>query len=333
MVMKYTQLTAAARGAIEMLLKENYTQKEIANKLGVHRSTVSREIDKRRTPNGYFAEVAQLHRQRLQKKSRKKKKFAYSKRQKYICSKLQFGWSPEQIAGRLKLDDPALYVCKETIYQFLYSDPWAKEEKLYQYLRYGRKKRRKQTGRSVYRSKIPNKVSIHQRPDIVEQRIEYGHCESDSVLYPNKMAINTINELVTGRVAFTILERRTARLTADALINNIYKLGLKSLSVDNGIEFFHHQYVTETTGIPIYFADPYSSWQRGANENVNMLLRGYLPKRTDIQDLEQPELDDIAYELNNRPRKRLGYRTPDEVYCHMLKLQKGGAPVALAPRI
>jgi len=331
--MKYTQLTAAARGAIEVLLEENYTRKEIADKLGVHKSTVSREINKRRTPNGYFAEVAQLHCERLRKKSRKKKKLSNSKRQKYICSKLQLGWSPEQIAGRLKLDDPALYVCKEIIYRFLYTDPWAKEEKLYQYLRYGRKKRRKQTGRSVHRSKIPNRVSIHQRPQIVEERIEYGHCESDSVLYPGKMAVNTINELATGRVAFTILERKTARLTADALINNICKLGIKSLSVDNGTEFTYHEYVTSETGIPVYFADPNASWQRGANENVNMLLRGYLPKRTDIRDLEQQELDDIAYELNNRPRKRLSYRTPDEVYCHMLKSQKGGAPVALAPGI
>jgi len=331
--MKYTQLTAAERGAIEALLKENYTRKEIADKLGVHKSTVSREINKRRTPNGYFAEVAQLHRQRLKKRSRKKKKLSYSKRQKYICSKLQVGWSPEQIAGRLKLDDPDLYVCKETIYRFLYSDTWAKEEGLYQYLRYGRKKRRKQTGRSVHRSRIPNKVSIHQRPHIVDERIEYGHCESDSVLYPNKMAINSINDLATGRVAFTILQRKTARLTADALINNINKLGIKSLSVDNGIEFFYHQHVTEKTGVPVYFADPYSSWQRGANENVNMLMRGYLPKRTDIRDIEQHELDDIAYELNNRPRKRLGYRTPDEVYCHMLKSWKGGAPVALASGI
>lgn len=315
------------------MLLENYTQKEIADKLGVHKSTVSREISKRRTPNGYFAEVAQLHHQRQKEKSRKKEKLSYSKRQKYLCSKLELGWSPEQIAGRLKLVDPSLYVCKETIYQFLYADPWAKEEKLYQYLRYGRKKRRKQTGRSVHRSKIPNRVSIHERPDIVDKRIEYGHCESDSVLYPGKMAINTINELATGRVAFTRLERRTARLTAYVLINNIYKLGIKSISVDNGSEFTYHEYVTDKTGIPVYFADPYASWQRGANENVNMLLRGYLPKRTDIQYLAQQELNDIAQELNSRPRKRLGYRTPDEVYCHMLQLQKGVSTVALDSRI
>ena len=316
-----------------MLLKENYTRKEIADKLGVHKSTVSREINKRGTPNGYFAEVAQLHREKQRKKSRKKRRLSYSKRQNYICSKLELGWSPEQIAGRLKLDAPALYVCKETIYQFLYGDPWAKEEKLYQYLRYGRKKRRKQTGRGVHRSRIPNRVSIHQRPDIVEKRIEYGHCESDSVLYPHRMVINTVNELVTGRVAFTLLKNRTAKVTAEALINTIYRLKIISLSVDNGIEFTWHYYVTQNTGVPIYFADPYSSWQRGANENVNMLLRGYLPKRTDIQHLTQQELDDIAFELNNRPRKRLGYRTPDEVYRHMLKLPKGGAPVALASRI
>ena len=121
--MNYTQLTAAVRGAIEMLLEENYTQKEIANKLGVHKSTVSREINKRRTPNGYLAEVAQLHHQKQREKSRKKKKFAYSKRQKYICSKLQLGWSPEQIAGRLKLVDPAFMCARKPFTSFCIAIP------------------------------------------------------------------------------------------------------------------------------------------------------------------------------------------------------------------
>lgn len=320
--MKYKQLTAADRGAIEVLLHEQYTVIKIARKLRVAKSTVSREIQQRGTPMGYFANVAQGHHERMRCKCTRKKKLYDSKRQKYLCLKLELGWSPEQIAGRLKREKSELYVCKESIYQFLYSDSWAKEEELFQYLRYGRKKRKKQTGRSVHRSKIPNRVSIHERPEIIDKRIEYGHGESDSVIYPYKMAINTINELMTGIVKFTKLERKTAELTKETMIKRALELNIKSFTVDNGSEHMEHEKVTKWTGIPVYFADPYSSWQRGANENANMLLRGYLPKRRDISNLTQGELDDIADELNNRPRKRLGYQTPNEVYYSMLQLEE-----------
>lgn len=325
--MNYKHLTAAVRGAMEALLNEDYTQKEVARKLGVSESTVSREINKRGTPSGYYAAVAQSHYKRLRTNSRQRKKCLYTKRQKYIAKKLELGWSPEQIAGRLKRINSPLYVCKETIYQFLYTDEWAKdEEKLYQYLRYGRKKRKKQTGRGVHRMKIPNRVSIHDRPAIIAQRIEYGHCEGDSVIYKNKMAINTMNELMTGKVAFKKLERKTAPATADAVVDSAGKLSTKTVTFDNGTEFTNHEEITRRTGIPVFFADTYCSNQRGANENVNMLLRGYLPKRADITDLKQEELDDIAEELNNRPRKRLGYLSPNEYYQYLFK---GDSKVAL----
>lgn len=173
-------------------------------------------------------------------------------------------------------------------------------------MRYVRKKWRKQIGRGVHRSKIPNSVSIHDRPEIVNQRIEYGHCERDSVIYPYKMAINTINELLTGKLAFTLLERKTAKLTKQAQVRTLNQLRAKTLTLDNGSENTNHERATREIGVPVYFAYPYCSGQRGANENVNMLLRGYLPKRAIISDLTQEELDDISEELNNRPRKRLG---------------------------
>ncbi len=321
--MNYQQLTAADRGAIEVLLQEHYTQIEIAGKLGVNPSTVSREIKMRGTPSGYYSRIAQEHYERLRQRCRRKRKLSDTKRQKHVAEKLESGWSPEQIAGRLKLENNPLYICKETIYQFLYTDKWAKEEeKLYQYLRYGRKKRKKQTGRSVHRSKIPNRVSIHDRPEIISRRIEYGHCESDSVIYPYKFAINSINELSCGIVRFTKLDRKTAQLTREAMIKRSFELNIKSFTVDNGTEHMEHEEVKRQAGIPVFFADPYASWQRGANENANMLLRGYLPKRTNITNLTQEELDDVADELNNRPRKRLGYRTPNEVYYKMLKLEE-----------
>jgi IS30 family transposase len=332
--MKYKHLTAAQRGVIEGLLhNQNCTVKYIAGVLGVASSTVSREINKRSAPEGYFAKVAQIDYERNRRRCRAKSKMRFSKRQKYVTGKLQLGWSPEQISGRLKLEEKFdLYICPETIYQWLYTNDWAKREEFCQYLRYGREKRKKQTGRSVHRSKIPNRVSIHQRPKIVERRKQLGHWEGDSVIYPNKYAINTLNELKTGLVEFTKLKRKTAKLTAKAMINCLKQHHARTVTVDNGSEFTTHELVAIHSGTKVFFADPYSSWQRGSNENANMLLRGYLPKRCDIADLTQEELNDIANELNNRPRKRLGFQTPNEVYYHYLN-QKRGSMIALGVRI
>lgn len=322
--MKYNQLTAADRGAIEILLQQNYTLTAIAKAIGFSKSTVSREINQRSTPRGYVAWAAQLNYETKRKRCKQKKKLNRSKTQKYIVSRLQRGWSPEQIAGRMKLKERDDRVCHETIYAWIYKDKWAHEdEKLYQYLRYGQKKRKKQNGRSVHRSKIPNRVSIHQRPSVVEDRSEYGHWEGDSVIYPYKMAINTLNELMTGRVKFTKLKRKTAQLTAQAMINQLKDEITLTITLDNGSEFTKHKTVSQKTGAQTYFCDPYSSWQRGANENANMLLRGYLPKKRNIANLTQNELNNIASELNNRPRKRLGYKTPSEVYNELLISKKG----------
>jgi transposase, IS30 family len=312
--MNYHQLTAADRGAIAILLHQEYKPASIARKLGVNRSTVCREIINRSTPAGYDPYIAHWQYETQRKRCHKRKKLQYSRRQKYICRKLALGWSPEQIAGRLKLRQSSLYVCKETLYQWLYTDPWAKAEKMYEYLRYGRKKRKQYHGRRVRASKIPNRVSIHDRPNVVVKRTEIGHWEGDSVIYPYKQAINTLNELVTGRVRFTKLERKTADGTAQAVIAVFKEEEARTVTFDNGTEFTKHEEITKSTGVRVYFADPFNSGQRGANENNNMLLRRYLPKRCDITHLTQTELHDIAEELNNRPRKRLGYWTPNEVW-------------------
>lgn len=306
-------LTAANRGAIEILLSEDFTLSEIAGKIGVHKSTISREMKRHGTPRGYFAETAQINADARKKKSSKNaSKIMHSSTRNYILSKLSIGWSPEQISGRMKLKSRNDRVCHETIYRFIYEDEYCKEEKIFQYLRRGHKKRKKQTGRSVHKSKIPNRTSITQRPEIVKTREEFGHWEGDSVIYPYLKAINTVNELKTGYVVFTRLERKTADLTAEAMIKVFNGHYGKTLTLDNGSEFTNHDEVSSEAGVDTYFCHPYSSWERGANENCNMLLRGYLPKRYNINDLKQEELEEIARELNNRPRKRLGYLTPPD---------------------
>lgn len=310
---KYKQLTAAQRSKIEILIQEKYSVSAIALKIGVHKSTVSREL-KRQAPNGYFANVAQLDYESRRERCGRTKIFSYSKYRDHVIYHLYKGWSPETISGRLKFEKADWSISHETIYQFIYEDKYCKEQKLYQCLKHARCRRIKWKGRKSHKDRIPNRVSIHQRPEVVTQRIEFGHWEGDSVLYPNKKAINTLNELKTGYLRFSLLERKTAELTANAMIQVFEVHASKTLTVDNGTEFVEHEQITKETGVQVYFADPYSSYQRGSNENSNGLLRRYLPKRTNIDKLTQEELNDIESELNNRPRKRLGYKTPAEAY-------------------
>lgn len=318
--MKCSQLTAADRKVIEVLLRRDCTQKEISKELGVHPSTISREIKRNGGRKQYIAKLAQVNYEARRYRTRKLPKIRAIATKDYILDKLQKGWSPEQIAGRMRLEDREDRVCHETIYTFIYSYTGATKRKWYSYLRYGRKQRKKQNGRSKHRSKIPNRVSIHERPPVVKHRSEYGHWEGDSVIYPNRYTIHTMNELKTGIVSFRKLRSKSAKLTAEAMTDITQEYGALTITVDNGSEFTNHQAVTKNTGVPVYFCDPYSSWQRGSNENSNMLLRGFLPKRHNISKLSQEELDLIAAELNNRPRKRLGYRTPNEVYLDEIHL-------------
>lgn len=269
---KYKQLTAAQRSKIEILLQEKYSVSNIALKIGVNKSTVSREL-KRQAPNGYFANIAQLDYKARRERCGRKKILAYSKYRDHVIGQLYQGWSPETISGRLKFEEATWSISHETIYQFIYSDKYCKEQKIYQCLKHARRRRIKWKGRKSKKDRIPNRVSIHQRPEIVAFRSEFGHWEGDSVLYPNKRAINTLNELKTGYLEFSLLERKTAELTANAVIQVFKVHTARTLTVDNGTEFVEHERITKETGIQVYFADPYSSYQRGSNENSNGLLR------------------------------------------------------------
>ena len=317
--MNNKKLTAADRKAIDVLLKSNFTPSEVARKVGFNKSSICRELKNNGSKTSYFAEYAQANSDYKRKRCRRKKILDFSKYRDYVLGKLGSGWSPEQISGRLKNIERTFNVCPETIYSFVYTDTYCKENKVFQLLRFGRKKRRKQSGRRVQKAKIPNRVSIHQRPLLVSERTELGHWEGDSVIYANKYAINTLNELKTGIVVYTKLKQRTAELTISAMQGAFSAHPAKTLTLDNGMEFVKHEEL-KPRKVDVYFADPYSSWQRGSNENSNGLLRGYLPKKANIDELSQEDLDSIAEDLNNRPRKRLGYKTPAEVYKQELDI-------------
>lgn len=218
------QLTVTDRKVIEVLLQSDFTVTSIANKLGKSVSTISREVKSRGTPNGYFANIAQIDADTKRKRSTSNaKKILHSETRNMIIYCIKSGWSPEQISGWMKRWEMKERVCMETIYNMIYTDEYCVEDKIYQYLPRGKKKRTKWKGRGAKKSKIPNRVSISKRPEIVDKREEFGHWEADSVIFPNKKAINTMNELKTGYVVFTKLERKTADLTAEAMINGLNK--------------------------------------------------------------------------------------------------------------
>lgn len=315
----FKHLSSEDRVRIEVLLTEGYAQISIAQKLVVNRSTISREIKARATPSGYHANIAQVNYEQKRNQCHPKNKIEETEIGSYVIAKIRAGWSPETISGRLdreikqSLRAKEDFVTKETIYQFIYDSDFGKQEKLYQYLRRGKKHRTKKFGRKSQKQIISNRVFIDKRPDEVNERQHIGHWEGDTIHYAYKQGINSLVERKTRYALLSKLERRTAKETNRAVKSQLANHYYQSLTVDNGSENSQHEEITEKLNMPIFFCHPYHSWEKGSNENLNGLVRRYLPKRSSLMDITQEDLNDIADELNNRPRKILGYQTPKEV--------------------
>lgn len=324
------------RDEIARLHSKGYGVREISRQLDRACSTISTEIkageiyDHNRHTVSYVAIHAQRLREQRAKHSHKQSGFGSSELEAYVRVKLGLGWSPEQVAGRLPLDHPddaSMRVCHETIYRFIYA-PGQAAEKLWEYLPRKQKKRRKWTGRSVHKSRIPDRVSIHERPEAINDRTEFGHYEGDSIEGKRSVGdgIRTEVERLSRKLFAGKVGRVASRETVDAQLQIFSKIppeARHSTTQDNGRENHFHGELTAALGLDVYFADPYSSWQRGTNENTNGLVRRYLPKRTDFTKLTQSDLDDIVEEINNRPRKVLDYKTANEVYSEQLDKLRG----------
>jgi IS30 family transposase len=235
---------------------------------------------------------------------------------------LKKGYSPEQIAGTLALvhtDTPSLRVSHETIYTAIYAMPRGElRTQVIGWLRFGHAKRRPRARGEDRRGRIPDMVSIHDRPPEVGERLIPGHWEGDLIKGAyNRSAVGTLVERTT---LFTVLSKMKDASAESALsgfscvLNRIEAQKRLSMTYDQGREMAEHQRLTEATGVKVYFADPHSPWQRGINENTNGLLRQYLPKGTDLSRYTQAQLDAIAWQLNTRPRKSMGYRCPAELF-------------------
>jgi len=238
----------------------------------------------------------------------------------HVMRYLKAGYSPEQIAGTLALvhaETPTLQVAHETIYTAIYAMPRGElRTEVIGWLRFGHAKRRPRARGKDRRGRIPDMVSIHERPPEVEERLVPGHWEGVKGAQ-NRSAVGTLVERST---LFTVLSRMDNASAEAALsgfghvLNRIEAQKRLSLTYDQGREMAAHQRLTEATGVTVYFADPHSPWQRGINENTNGLLRQYLPKGSDLSGFTQEELDAIAWKLNTRPRKSLGFKCPAELF-------------------
>lgn len=339
----YRHLTLDDRIELELRHKQGESNASIAARLGVHRSTISRELRRNswqpeqdhanlrpylrnkldtRDPHDrmYLAGQAQIQADTRKQGSHLPYRMTHDRLVDWVVTHLRRGWTPEEISGRLPVefpDDTRMRASVETLYAWIYA-PTQQHRGLWQYLARGQKKRRRKRGRRVHSERIKYRVSIHERPDEVHAREEFGHWESDSVVGARGSGgIHTTVERKSRYYVGVKLQAVAAEPTLEAQLGVYRPLpahAVRSVTVDNGSEFAHHYQLADTIGVPTYFCDPYSAYQRGTNEHFNGRLRKYLPKGTSFADLSQAELDEYVWEINNRPRRVLGWATPAEVF-------------------
>lgn len=306
----YTHLTHEERYQISALYKTGLSLAEIARNIGRHKSTISREMIRIKGKRGYRPKQADYFAQSRQRRGNQCiTAFGFS----YICHLIARDWSPEQIHGRLLLMGWKSVPCVERIYQFIYQDN-ASGGNLYQHLRCQKKRRKRYASGEQRRGAIADRHDIDERPSIVDTRRRIGDFEGDTVVgNQHKGALLTLIERKSLLSIIRPHPHRLARTIAQSCINALKSYQVKTITFDNGKEFAKHKDIAERLQADIYFAKPYASWQRGRNENMNGLIRQYLPKamRLDQVTLEQTQF--IEQRLNNRPRKTLGYLTPLEV--------------------
>lgn len=296
---------------------QGFNQSEIANQLGRHRSTISRELARNScwvTDGSYRPSKAQRRTVARRRRARRNEHFD-EQDYEIVRLYLSLDYSPEQISGLLKKKGLAM-MSHETIYRYIWRDK-KQGGQLWRHLRQSAKKRRKRYKAYDSRGRLADKRHISERPQSVEERRYIGHWEIDTVMgNGSKDCIVTIVERKTGYVLIGKLPDRTTHSLNARVIELIRGdwARFKTITADNGTEFHQYKKIEQDTGVKFYFATPHHSWERGSNENMNGLIRQYLPKGQSMKNLTQEDCERIASKLNHRPRKRYGYETPWERY-------------------
>jgi IS30 family transposase len=309
--MSYKQLAQPQRYQIELLKRAGHNQTQTAALIGWHKSTISRELRRNSGRKGYYAKLAIGRARARQQRSHSARISAQT--WQTVRRYLRQDWSPEQIHGRLQRNKQPT-VSPERIYQYVYADQ-RRGGKLQLHLRSQKVQRKRYRG-YVRRGQIPNRTSIEQRPQIVARKGRFGDWEADTIVGAHhKGGILSVVERKSKLVRLRKLRSKRARELQQKCHQLLRPLAHKvhTITVDNGKEFCEHEALAAQLQTRIYFAHPYASWERGLNENTNGLVRQYFPKKYDFTRITNAQLQRVAERLNNRPRKTLGYRTPNEV--------------------
>jgi IS30 family transposase len=316
---KYSHFTLDERCRLRGMIEMGLGPGEIARRLGRHRGTIHREIARNRCALGYRPDSAD--RMAWVRKLRGPKIQRSTRLRDYVGDRLAMGWSPEEIAGRMELDEMNDPVSAESIYRYVYS-PAGRRAGLPRYLaqRKAKRGRRRRNGRRE--PSIPNRVSIDQRPVEAEGRIAFGHWEGDLMHFRRQQDILLTLQERSSRL--TLAERiasKDATDTAEAIIDQLAALpsiAVQTITHDNGGEFARHERVQDAIGLRAFFCDPHSPWQRGGIENANGRLRRDLPRKASLSGYSDKDIDAIVWNLNATPRKCLGFKTPIETFASQL---------------
>ena len=328
---QYRQLTEEHRIEIYAMKQAGCSQTQIAQRLGLHRSTISRELARNTGGRGYRPQ--QAHRRATERRGNARKAIKMTRNTiGYIEALIRKQHAPQQIAGPMKVDPDYCgpTVSHERIYQHIWQDKITGGA-LWRHLRIGgHKKKRKRYGKHDSRGKIPNRVGIEKRPKIVQTKGRLGDWKADTII--GKYHRGAVISVVERKSHFTLLGKvphRTAPAVREQMVKHLrpHQHRVHTITTDNGREFFEHQTLARKLQAKVYFADPYQAWQRGLNEQVNGLIRQYLPKKTDLRYVSDQRLQFIMDRLNNRPRKTLGFKTPYEVFYNRSRFKS--ARVAL----
>lgn len=310
---QYSPLTQEQRYHISGLLKAGNLQNAIANAIGVHKSTISRELKRNSGERGYRPKQANALAVTRRREAVKRVKFSPELKAK-VAEQILLDHSPDQISGSLKLE--GIHLSHERIYQFILADKKSGGS-LYTHLRHSSKKRKKRYGSHNRRGQIKNRVSIDDRPKIVDKKERLGDWEGDTIIGKQQQkAIVTLVDRASRKTRIGRVATKHAPIVADIMVNLLKPLAAitHTITLDNGKEFSHHESVSKALKVDIYFAHPYSSWERGLNENTNGLIRQYIKKGSSFENISEEKIQFIEDRLNNRPRKSLGYLTPNQVW-------------------
>ena len=316
------QFTSEQRYKLEVLLQQNVNKTEIASYLKIHISSVYRELNRNSDARNKVYKGDLAMRKCSQRHSIKPKNKSFTTEIKaFVSAMIVADFSPEQIVGRATVDGIHC-VSHETIYAFIKNDKKTGGI-LYLHLRTKGKSYRKKGESKDKRGKIKDQVNISERPKEVEDRRLFGDLEIDLVIgKDHKGALLTINDRATGLLFMKKIESKDSEIVRSATIDLLkeYQPYLRTITSDNGKEFAKHKSISKELGIDYYFANPYCSWERGSNENLNGLVRQYFSKGSDFSLITPEKVTEVVNKLNNRPRKRYEYKTPNEVYLHKLNI-------------